>query len=76
MGVFSNGLSIILLIRNKYGPKGYWIWNCLWDIITAACCAGGFAVAIDKGMHETYLGQGKNLKPAKDALMWLCLITA
>ncbi|KAK0750221.1 hypothetical protein B0T18DRAFT_487928 [Schizothecium vesticola] len=76
VGVLSNGISVILLIRNKYGPKGYWIWNCLWDIITAACCAGGFATGIDSGVQEGYRGRNKVLDTAKDSLMWLCLITA
>jgi len=75
MGFFSNGGSIIFLIRNKYGPKGYWIWNCLFDIITAACCAGGFATGIDSSMLEGYR-VNNNLVEAKDSLMWLCLITA
>ena len=64
------------MIRNKYGPKGYWIWNCLWDIITAASCAGGFAVGIDKGLEEGMRGGQNPLQAAKDALMWLCLVTA
>jgi len=78
LGFLSNGLSIILLILDKYGPKGYWIWNCLWDIITAACCVGGFAVAIeDRNAEKNPLyPRPPSPQATKDALMCLCLITA
>ena len=58
-------------MRDKYGPKGYWIWNCLRDIIIAGCCLAGFAVAIEKNPSPKVEPQ---YKKGIDALMWMSLI--
>jgi len=77
LGFLTNGLAVILLILNKYGPKGYWIWNCLWDIIAAACCIGGFAVAIEgnKLPKHALRFTTPEFEATKEALKWFLLIT-
>ncbi|KAK1831005.1 hypothetical protein QBC39DRAFT_352647 [Podospora conica] len=81
LGFLTNGVSLILLIRNKYGPKGYWIWNCLWDIITASCCAGGAVVGIAeiierRGQDYTGFQHPQSVQMTVDALTYFSLISA
>ena len=72
LGFISNNFSLYLLWRDKYGPKGYWVWNTLGDAIIGGTCLVGFVIFILEPDSDS---NGKSWSPMTIAIMTFSLIT-